>query len=248
MKDQINSTHTAFQGVKNGLHRRKRWAVIVFSVAVLAMLGVSTGVAMMSGNVFMTILEDPVLAMTIAILQHVGLAIGVDLLTRGYQRHDPLLRIAGWVITVTCLVGILFITVGRALIRMQEGMDPFKAWVYSILFGLIETILPAAFGFLTAEANWNYNKVRWMSYKTNQAGHSVLADHLNPVATWKATVDEWTATAAELKEEASQASGEEYDRLMIRVSNWKDLVREHQPALARLQRGQSSWSDTLAGH
>lgn len=248
MKDQINSTHTAFQGVRIGLHRRKRWAFIVFCFAVLAMLGVSTGVAMMSGNVFMTILEEPVLAMTIAILQHVGLAIGVDLLTRGYQRHDPLLRIAGWVITVTCIVGILFITVGRALIRMQEGMDPFKAWVYSILFGLIETILPAAFGFLTAEANMNYSKVRWMSYKTNQAGHSILADHQNPVATWNATVDEWTATANELKQEAAESSGEEYERLMIRTSNWKDLVREHQPALARLQREQTGWGEALAGH
>lgn len=231
MKHIINAVHIAFHGVLRSLRRRKLWAAVMSFAALLAMVGASSAVAIMSGNVFKTILDDPALAMTIAILQHLGLAIGVDLLTRGYTRSEPMYRIAGWIVVSICLAGILFITIARGIIRMNDGLDPFRAWSYSILFGLIETVIPAAFGFLNAVAHMHYGKVRWVWYKSVQAGHHVLADHGSPASTWKRIVDQWIKTAESLLDSASKHSGDRHNQLLNRAENWSDLVREHEPVL-----------------
>jgi hypothetical protein len=231
MKHIINATHNAFNGVLRSLRRRKLWAAVMFLGALLAMVAASSGIALMSGSVFKTILDNEILAMTIAILQHLGLAIGVDLLTRGYARCEPIYRIAGWIVVSICLTGILFITIARGFIRVQDGLDPFRAWSYSILFGLIEIVIPAAFGFLNAVAHLHYGKVRWLWHKSAHAGHYVLADHHNPATTWKLIVDQWTKTVEKLQNSASKQSGDRYNQLLNRAENWVDLIREHEPAL-----------------
>ena len=177
------------------------------------MLLTSSLVALMSKEVFETVLEDAMLATVIAIGMHVSLALAVHILISGIVDHRPLNRAAGAAFTAISILGLIWVAITRAKLRIDNGDDAFRALACTIIYFVVEVVVPAIGGYLTALAHGEYLRRRSQSNTVGEIKQEVLNDNYHPDQTWASAAYQLENDIDVLNVSLSETSGDEHERL-----------------------------------
>ncbi|MCW5933650.1 MAG: hypothetical protein KIT45_05015 [Fimbriimonadia bacterium] len=209
----VERAHRAISAVGKWFNQRAIRSFLIFTVTGLLMLLTSSLVALMSKEVFETVLEDEMLATVIAIGMHVSLALAVHILISGIVEHRPLNRAAGATFTAISILGLIWIAITRAKLRIDNDDDAFRAIAYTIIYFVVEVVVPSVGGYLSALAHCEYIRRRSQSNTVGEIKQEVLNDNYHPDQTWASAAYQLENDIDVLTDSLTATSGDEHERL-----------------------------------